>query len=57
MEKIITVKYGQPCPNHIPTFTSNEQHNYRAGMIVCEHCCWCKGDDFGKGETHCRLIA
>lgn len=57
MEKIITVKYGQPCPNHIPTFCPNEQHNYRAGMIVCEYCCWCKEHDSDKGETNCRLIA
>lgn len=57
MEKIITVKYGQPCPNHIPTFCLDDRKNYRAGMLACEFCCRCKEHDSDKGETHCRLIA
>ena len=57
MEKIITVKYGQPCPNHIPTFCPHDHGNYVAGVIACEYCCWCRGADFDKEEMKCCVVA
>lgn len=57
MAKIITVKYGQPCPNNLPNGYKKERGNYCAGMIACEYCCHCKEDNFDKREQKCSLIA
>lgn len=57
MAKMITVKYGQPCPNNLPTGYMKERGNYCAGMIACEYCCHCKENNFDKREQKCSLIA
>lgn len=57
MEKIKTVKDGEPCPNNIPYGYPKSRGNYCAGVLACEYCCWCRGHDFDKEETKCHIIA